>query len=103
MVRTQLAHISQMDTLLVIDVGNTNTVLGLYQGAELKSQWRVETNGSRTADEYAVLLQQLMGLEGQEWGTVGAAGGPPSLRAAKRGACWQRDSASFRRHAQRGR
>jgi type III pantothenate kinase len=46
--------------LLVIDVGNTNTVLGLYQGDQLKTKWRVQTNGQRTADEYAVFLQQLM-------------------------------------------
>lgn len=62
-----------METLLVIDVGNTNTVLGLYEGAELRAQWRVETNGNRTSDEYAVLLQQLMALEGIEWGHIGAA------------------------------
>ncbi len=62
-----------MDTLLVIDVGNTNTVLGLYEGESVRAQWRVETNGSRTADEYAVLLQQLMALEGIEWGKVSAA------------------------------
>jgi type III pantothenate kinase len=60
-----------MDALLVIDVGNTNTVLGLYQGAELRAQWRVETNGNRTADEYAVLLQQLMALEKITSGPIG--------------------------------
>ncbi len=62
-----------MKTLLVIDVGNTNTVLGLYDEAQLKAQWRVETNGNRTADEYAVLVQQLMALEGIQWGKIGAA------------------------------
>ncbi|MCP4443728.1 MAG: type III pantothenate kinase [Myxococcales bacterium] len=58
--------------LLVIDVGNTNTVLGVYDvgitdntGDEgLRAQWRVETNGHRTADEYAIILKQLMELEG---------------------------------------
>jgi len=62
-----------MKTLLVIDVGNTNTVLGLYEELELKAQWRVETNGNRTADEYAVLLQQLMALDNIPWGNIGAA------------------------------
>jgi pantothenate kinase type III len=46
--------------LLVVDVGNTNTVLGAFQGDALKASWRVETNKGRTADEYAVLLRQLM-------------------------------------------
>lgn len=62
-----------METLLVIDVGNTNTVLGLYDDVELTAQWRVETNGNRTADEYAVLLQQLMALANIPWGHIGAA------------------------------
>ena len=62
-----------MESLLVIDVGNTNTVLGLYQGEDLRAQWRVETNGNRTADEYAVILQQLMALEDIAWGEISAA------------------------------
>ncbi len=41
--------------LLVIDVGNTNTVLGLYAGPTLRSTWRVSTS-TRTADELGVLL-----------------------------------------------
>lgn len=56
-----------MQKLLVIDVGNTNTVLGVFEGDELRAQWRVETNGNRTADEYAVFLRQLMELEGLNW------------------------------------
>jgi type III pantothenate kinase len=49
--------------LLAIDVGNTNTVLGLYQleGAkpELAAHWRVTTHRSQTADEYGVLFVNL--------------------------------------------
>jgi type III pantothenate kinase len=48
--------------LLVVDVGNTNTVLGVYDGAELLAHWRIETKKGRTADEYAVLLRQLYEL-----------------------------------------
>jgi len=48
--------------LLVIDVGNTNTVLGLYQGDELKRDWRLTTDESRTVDEYAMLIHELFGL-----------------------------------------
>jgi type III pantothenate kinase len=48
--------------LLVIDVGNTNIVYGLFQGAELVRQFRVETGRGRTADEYAVVLRQLLAM-----------------------------------------
>jgi type III pantothenate kinase len=50
--------------LLVVDVGNTNTVLGVYQGDALRAHWRVETSKGRTSDEYAVLIRELMALEG---------------------------------------
>ena len=60
--------------LLVVDVGNTNTVLGLYplQGDELAAHWRVATDGTRTGDEYAVLLHGLMALDKHEWGAITA-------------------------------
>ena len=45
--------------LLAIDVGNTNTVLGAFEGAKLRHHWRVETRQTRTADEYGILLLQL--------------------------------------------
>src|SRR5580692_838960 len=50
--------------LLVIDVGNTNIVYGLFQGTELVRQFRVETSRGRTADEYAVVLRQLLTMYG---------------------------------------
>ena len=37
--------------LLVIDVGNTHTVLGVFQGATLRAQWRLGTSREQTADE----------------------------------------------------
>ena len=45
--------------LLAIDVGNTNTVLGAFEGASLRHQWRVETSQSRTYDEWGILARQL--------------------------------------------
>jgi type III pantothenate kinase len=59
--------------LLVIDVGNTNIVYGLFQGAELVRQFRVETAPRRTADEYAVVLRQLLAMHGIGPGDVHAA------------------------------
>jgi type III pantothenate kinase len=48
--------------LLTIDVGNTHTVLGLFDGDEIVEHWRISTDPRRTADELAVLLQGLMGM-----------------------------------------
>ena len=45
--------------LLVIDVGNTNTVLGVYEGERLLHHWRVWTDREKTSDEYGILLRNL--------------------------------------------
>ena len=50
--------------LLVIDVGNTNTVLGLYRGEDLQRSWRLHTDKVRTADEWAMAVHELFGLAG---------------------------------------
>ncbi len=50
--------------LLVIDVGNTNTVLGLYEGTKLQHHFRIESARGRTSDEYAALLRGLFALRG---------------------------------------
>ena len=46
--------------LLAVNVGNTNTVLGVFRGDELHWQWRMSTQAERTADELAVLLGGLL-------------------------------------------
>jgi type III pantothenate kinase len=48
-----------MRMLLVVDVGNTNTVFGAYRGAELVHHFRLETQSGRTSDEYGILIKQL--------------------------------------------
>ncbi len=50
--------------LLAIDVGNTNTTVGLFQGDELKTDWRLTTHAERTADEIGMWLLQLLEWEG---------------------------------------
>ncbi len=50
--------------LLVIDIGNSNTVLGLYQGEQLEQHWRIGTSKSRTVDEYGILIGALFRHEG---------------------------------------
>src|SRR3954464_7608475 len=49
--------------LLAIDVGNTQTVFGLFDGAGLAEQFRVGTNPAHTADELAVMLRAFVDLE----------------------------------------
>lgn len=45
--------------IFVFDVGNTNTVLGVYDGEELTHHWRIETNRNKTDDEYGMLIKSL--------------------------------------------
>ncbi len=47
--------------LLVIDVGNSNIVAGVYQDSELLVHWRFSTDRSKTADEYGILLSSMFG------------------------------------------
>ncbi|MDR0596517.1 MAG: type III pantothenate kinase [Clostridiales Family XIII bacterium] len=49
--------------LLAFDVGNTNIVLGVFQGGELTHNWRMETMVSRSADEYGMMITQLFAYE----------------------------------------
>jgi type III pantothenate kinase len=58
--------------LLAIDVGNTNTVLGVYEGSKLRQHWRVETSHTRTHDEYGILLRQLFAAHGLDPSAVKA-------------------------------
>jgi type III pantothenate kinase len=46
--------------ILVIDVGNTNIVLGLYEQDELRSHWRLNTSKKQTEDEYGLLVKGLL-------------------------------------------
>ena len=50
-----------MSNLLVVDVGNTNVVLGIYRDDDLIGSWRLATARERTADEYGILTRQLIG------------------------------------------
>ncbi|MGC5326835.1 type III pantothenate kinase [Brevibacillus sp. SYSU BS000544] len=45
--------------LLVIDIGNTNIVLGMYEEEELRFHWRVATDRNKTEDEYGMLIRSL--------------------------------------------
>lgn len=49
--------------LLVFDIGNTNMVLGLYEGKELIKHWRISTDKDKTSDEYGALITNLFHYE----------------------------------------
>jgi type III pantothenate kinase len=59
--------------LLAVDIGNTNVVLGLYEGPRLEHTLRIATVRTRTADEHSVLLKQLLDLRGLSPATIDAA------------------------------
>ena len=58
--------------LLVIEQGNTNSVFAVHDGERWLAQWRSATESSRTADEYAVWLSQLMAMHKLEFGLLNA-------------------------------
>jgi type III pantothenate kinase len=53
--------------LLAIDIGNTNVVLGVFDGERLRESWRVGTKERITADEYAMILKDLFDFAGLEF------------------------------------
>ncbi|PLT30840.1 type III pantothenate kinase [Peribacillus deserti] len=46
--------------IFVLDVGNTNIVLGVYEGESLKHHWRIETNRHKTEDEFGMVIKGLL-------------------------------------------
>ena len=66
--------------LLVLDIGNTNTVLGVFEAkppkqgvvryGRLLAHWRVSTTKTQTVDEYGVLFRNLFAMHGLEVGSV---------------------------------
>jgi type III pantothenate kinase len=69
--------------LLVVDLGNTNIVIGVYRDQELVSSWRLATARERTADEYGILARQLVGdaLHANLEGAIVASVVPPLNQA----------------------
>ena len=46
--------------LLAVDIGNTNIVLGVYNGTKLSHHWRINTDHHKTTDEYGILIKSLL-------------------------------------------
>lgn len=78
-----------MRTLIfVLDVGNTNTVLGVYEGEELKYHWRIETNRHKTEDEYGMMIKNLFQHDSLQFeqihGVIISSVVPPIMAALER-------------------
>jgi type III pantothenate kinase len=59
--------------LLAIDAGNTNIVFAVCEGDAIRAQWRAATKTSRTADEYAAWLKEMLSLEHLRFADLDAA------------------------------
>ncbi|MCL7971092.1 MAG: type III pantothenate kinase [marine benthic group bacterium] len=56
--------------ILAVDVGNTETLLGLYEGPEVRKSWRISTQRHPTGDEMALMLKGLLSSEPGDVGTI---------------------------------
>ncbi|MGH8264469.1 MAG: type III pantothenate kinase, partial [Steroidobacteraceae bacterium] len=56
--------------LLALDVGNTTITIGLFDGDQLRTTWRIATDHKRLADEYAVILLGLLNVEDVQPGAI---------------------------------
>jgi type III pantothenate kinase len=74
--------------LLAVDVGNTQTHIGVWGGPELVAEWRISTDARRTSDELALVFQQFLHFEGLSFssqvGGVVVSSVVPTLTAAYR-------------------
>ncbi|RWZ51275.1 type III pantothenate kinase [Halobacillus fulvus] len=72
----------------VLDVGNTNTVLGVFDQGELKYQWRIKTDRHKTEDEFGMLIKSLFDYEGLRFedmeGVIISSVVPPIMFALER-------------------
>jgi len=50
--------------LLALDIGNTNVKLGVFEGERLRATWRIATDPAKLADEYGVVIIELLAVEG---------------------------------------
>ncbi len=73
--------------VLVADVGNTNTVVALYEGEELHASWRFKTQRGRTADEHGAILRRFLAPRGSRLRGAAIASVVPPATASLVEAC----------------
>ena len=79
--------------LLAIEQGNTNTLFAVHDGSTWIAQWRAATEATRTADEYAVWLSQLLNMAGLGLGILDgciiSSVVPQSMKIVSSGRIWR--------------
>lgn len=74
--------------IFVLDIGNTNTVLGVFNQDELKHEWRIKTDRHKTEDEFAILFKSLFDFKGIKFsdinGIIISSVVPPIMQALER-------------------
>ena len=63
----------KLDTLFVMDIGNTNIVMGVYDKGNLLLDWRLGTDREKTSDEFGILILELLKYEKIDVGKISAA------------------------------
>ena len=56
--------------LLAMDIGNTNVKIGVFDGDKIVASWRMSTKANRTADEYGMVLYDLLKQQGVNFSDI---------------------------------
>src|SRR5699024_816986 len=74
--------------IFVLDIGNTNTVMGVFDQDELKHEWRIKTDRHKTEDEFAILIKSLFDFKNLKFsditGIIISSVVPPIMQALER-------------------
>ncbi len=74
--------------IFVLDIGNTNTVLGVFDHGKLKHEWRIQTDRHKTEDEFAILVKSLFDFEHIQFseieGVIISSVVPPIMKALEK-------------------
>ena len=74
--------------IFVLDIGNTNTVMGVFDQGELKHEWRIKTDRHKTEDEFAILIKSLFDFKNLKFsditGIIISSVVPPIMQALER-------------------
>lgn len=74
--------------IFVLDIGNTNTVMGVFEKNELKHEWRIKTDRHKTEDEFAILIKSLFDFKNIKFsditGIIISSVVPPIMQALER-------------------
>lgn len=74
--------------IFVLDIGNTNTVLGVFENDRLKHEWRIKTDRHKTSDEFAMVIKSLFDFKGISFadisGVIISSVVPPIMRALEK-------------------